>query len=150
MYFVFNLNTMEWHWNGLLCADVPLRNCSLTHLFPCADTGFYTALLLPLAAANVAMQILDSCIWFITCLNTNTLWPRQQRLIVVSVHITIHRSFVLVFADRYRYAASTSVAAAKPDAASCSRLLENAGLKNWQIGHSKVLNLSSWLAAVVV
>jgi len=20
-----------WHWNGLLCADVPLRNCSLTH-----------------------------------------------------------------------------------------------------------------------
>jgi len=31
MYFVFNLNTMEWHWNGLLCADVPLRNCSLTH-----------------------------------------------------------------------------------------------------------------------
>jgi len=31
MYFVFNLNTMEWHWNGLLCADVPLRNCSFTH-----------------------------------------------------------------------------------------------------------------------
>ena len=22
---------MYWHWNGLLCADVPLRNCSLTH-----------------------------------------------------------------------------------------------------------------------
>jgi len=22
---------MEWHWNGLLCADVPLRNCSLNH-----------------------------------------------------------------------------------------------------------------------
>jgi len=31
MYFVFKLNTIEWHWNSLLCADVPLRNCSLTH-----------------------------------------------------------------------------------------------------------------------
>jgi len=23
---------MEWHCNGLLCVDVPLRNCSLTHV----------------------------------------------------------------------------------------------------------------------
>jgi hypothetical protein len=30
------------------------------------------------------------------------------------------------------------VAAAKPDAKSCGQLLEAAGLKNWQIGHSKV------------
>lgn len=43
-----------------------------------------------------------------------------------------------VFVGRYRYAASTSVSAAKPDAKSCSQLLESVGLKNWQIGHSKV------------
>ena len=23
-------HSMLWHWNGLLCADVPIRNCSLT------------------------------------------------------------------------------------------------------------------------
>jgi len=38
MYFVFNLNTVEWHWNGLLCADVPLRNCSLTHSLTPSDS----------------------------------------------------------------------------------------------------------------
>jgi len=42
---------------------------------------------------------------------------------------------------RYRFVASTSVAAAKPDAKSCSQLLEAAGLKNFQIGHSKVARI---------
>jgi len=63
MYFVFNLNTMEWHWNGLLCADVPLRNCSLTHshsafprsLCPCIITQWVVS------SVTDATSIHDAC-----------------------------------------------------------------------------------------
>jgi len=27
---IITVYIISWHWNGLLCADVPLRNCSLT------------------------------------------------------------------------------------------------------------------------
>ena len=30
---ICEFSSFLWHWNGLLCADVPLRNCSLTPVF---------------------------------------------------------------------------------------------------------------------
>jgi len=61
------------------------------------------------------------------------LLPRGMPLMLHCLLATVQ-----LFAGRYKYAASTSVSGAKPDAKNCAQLLEAVGLKNWQIGHSKV------------
>jgi len=67
------------------------------------------------------------------------LWCTNIFIIVSSGSVSCAIFAWCLFAGRYRYAAAMSVSAAKPDAQSCSQLLETVGLKNWQIGHSKVL-----------
>jgi len=39
-WFSFVCIIILWHWNGLLCADVPLRNCSLTHSLCIISLGY--------------------------------------------------------------------------------------------------------------
>jgi len=69
-------------------------------------------------------------------------WCTKQSSVWYLSWWRVERNVLWLFAGRYRYAASMSVSAAKPDAQSCSQLLQSVGLESWQIGHSKVLNVS--------